>query len=111
MGRLNVALDVDPAAPVGTIVGAVVENVDVALIRHSGGWVMVQDSCTHAHCPFSRDGEVVEGSTLVCNCHGSEFDLVTGDVLVGPAEEPLAIRTLSVDSGEWYDVIGEGSAG
>ena len=31
---------------------------------------------------------------IVCNCHGSEFDLRTGDVLRGPAEYP--VRTFAV---------------
>jgi nitrite reductase/ring-hydroxylating ferredoxin subunit len=105
MGRLT-PFDVDPAAPVGTIVGAVVDDVDVAVVRHDGGWVMVPDGCTHARCPFSSDGEVVDGAVLVCNCHGSEFDLGTGDVLVGPAEEPLVIRSLSFDADGWYEVGG-----
>jgi nitrite reductase/ring-hydroxylating ferredoxin subunit len=91
--------DVDADAPVGTIVRARVDGSAVAVIRHAEGWVMVADSCTHAHCPFSADGEVVDGVVLVCNCHGSEYDLRTGEVLVGPAQAALAIRALTAESG------------
>lgn len=51
-------------------------------------WIGVEDRCTHAGCAFSEDGELAE-STIICDCHGSEFDIRTGDVLRGPAERPV----------------------
>lgn len=50
-----------------------------------GVWFAVEDRCAHAGCPFSTDGELA-GSTLICNCHGSEYDLPSGEVSRGPAE-------------------------
>jgi nitrite reductase/ring-hydroxylating ferredoxin subunit len=91
--------DIDATSPVGTIAAADIDGAVVAVIRHAAGWVLVDGSCTHAHCPFSDDGEVVDGYTLVCNCHGSEYDLRTGEVLAGPARAPLAVVALSVESG------------
>ncbi|MGW2032833.1 Rieske (2Fe-2S) protein [Streptomyces sp. NPDC001356] len=41
--------------------------------------------CTHAGCPINK----LRGTTLVCPCHGSEFDAVTGKVVQAPATEPL----------------------
>ena len=38
-------------------------------------------------CPLS--GGLLTGTTLMCQCHGSRFDLTTGAVLNGPATEPL----------------------
>lgn len=90
---------IDPGAPVGTVVGAVVDGARVAVVRGAEGWVMVPDSCTHALCPFSRDGEVFDGTVLSCICHGSEFDLRTGEVLLGPAERPLPVTRLVADGG------------
>jgi nitrite reductase/ring-hydroxylating ferredoxin subunit len=91
--------DVSPGLPVGTIVAATYGTEPVAVIRHSNGWAMVPDRCTHAHCPFSDDGEVADGHVLICNCHGSEFDLRDGAVLVGPAEDPLVVTPLVGDAG------------
>ena len=88
---------IDPNAPRGSIVGALVDGLPVAVIRHADGWVLVPDTCTHAACPLSSDGEVVDGSTLICNCHGSEYDLRTGAVLLGPAEAPLRVVPLRVE--------------
>jgi nitrite reductase/ring-hydroxylating ferredoxin subunit len=68
---------------------------DVLMIDTEAGWLAVEDRCSHADCSFSADGEV-DGSTVICNCHGSEFDLRTGDVLVPPAFDP--IRTFPVRS-------------
>jgi len=51
-------------------------------------WYAVEDQCSHAGCPFSSEASL-EGSTIVCNCHGSEFDLATGEVRRGPAERPV----------------------
>ena len=95
--------DVDPAADVGSIVGVEVDGASMAAIRHRDGWVLVPDTCPHAKCPFTEDGELVDGTTLICNCHGSEFDLVTGHVLQGPAESDLEVIALQVDAGglEW----------
>ncbi|MFJ8196193.1 Rieske (2Fe-2S) protein [Streptomyces sp. NPDC096152] len=41
--------------------------------------------CTHAQCPINK----LQGTTLVCPCHGSEFDATTGKVVRAPATEPL----------------------
>lgn len=74
-------------------------GLEVAVIHHSGGWVMVEDACPHANCAFTENGEVADGITLVCNCHGSEFDLRTGELLLGPAQSPLSLSPLLVESG------------
>ncbi|MFC9928166.1 Rieske (2Fe-2S) protein [Streptomyces sp. NPDC127190] len=41
--------------------------------------------CTHAGCPINK----LEGTTLICPCHGSQFDAVTGKVVQSPATAPL----------------------
>jgi nitrite reductase/ring-hydroxylating ferredoxin subunit len=43
--------------------------------------------CPHAECPLT-DGWL-EGGAVRCACHGSLFDLATGEALDGPADEPL----------------------
>lgn len=41
--------------------------------------------CTHQHCPLSR----VDGSEIICDCHGSRFSISDGSVTNGPARDPL----------------------
>ncbi|GHF31011.1 Rieske (2Fe-2S) protein [Streptomyces fumanus] len=48
--------------------------------------------CTHAGCAINK----LEGTRLVCPCHGSEFDARTGEVLHAPATVPL--EELSVEA-------------
>ena len=84
----------DLSDPVGTIAAGVLDGRAVTVVRHESGWVAVDESCTHADCPFDADGEVFDGTVLACNCHGSEFDLRTGEVLLGPAEQPLTVIPL-----------------
>lgn len=66
----------------------------VCLGRVDGTWVAFDDTCTHEECPLS-DGEL-EGAVVFCPCHGSEFDVRTGDVLSPPALEPLPIYEVRV---------------
>jgi nitrite reductase/ring-hydroxylating ferredoxin subunit len=44
-------------------------------------------TCTHDACPLS--GGVLTGTTIMCQCHGSRFDISTGAVINGPATEAL----------------------
>lgn len=77
--------------PLGALVPVVVDGEAFVVAHHAGGWCMFADRCSHAPCAFSTNGEVVDDSVLVCNCHGAEFDLNTGDVLELPAEDPIEI--------------------
>ena len=61
---------------------------ELVLASFEGTWYAVDASCTHAGCAFADEASL-EGPDIVCNCHGSEFDLRTGAVLRGPAERPV----------------------
>jgi nitrite reductase/ring-hydroxylating ferredoxin subunit len=65
-----------------------------SLTRTSRGVVMAFDSkCTHAGVPTS-----VSGSQLKCPAHGSVFNPESGEVVRGPAVEPLkSYRTIEAD--------------
>jgi len=75
-----------------------VQGVYVALIRSGGEWFALDDECTHEECPLS-DGEL-RGHTIICNCHGSEFDVRTGEVLAGPATESVRTYPIRVVDGQ-----------
>ena len=82
------AVAVPDAAADGSLVAARIAGYSVVLVRSGGAWHALSDECTHTGCPLSEDGELVDG-VLVCNCHGAEFELATGEVLEGPADAPL----------------------
>jgi len=55
---------------------------------------------THATCPH-RQGPLhegtLDGSTVTCPWHGSQFDVCTGAVVRGPAQDPLETYPVSVE--------------
>jgi nitrite reductase/ring-hydroxylating ferredoxin subunit len=52
------------------------------------------DTCTHMGCSLAA-GEL-DGTTVTCRCHGSQFDVTTGAVLRGPATRPVRSRGVEV---------------
>jgi nitrite reductase/ring-hydroxylating ferredoxin subunit len=88
---------VDATGPVGSIVAVTVDGEAMVAIRTAEGWILTTDRCPHAQCPFSADGELADDGTLICNCHGSEFDPRTGALLLGPAQAGLVVIELKVE--------------
>lgn len=75
----------------GQIMLARIQGARVAVSRCASGVVAFADRCTHKGGPLS-DGALV-GCTVQCPWHGSQFDITTGRVVSGPAEE----RVLTYD--------------
>jgi nitrite reductase/ring-hydroxylating ferredoxin subunit len=55
-------------------------------------------TCAGQACPLS--GGLLTDTTLMCQCHGSRFDVVTGAVINGPATEALKIYGVQEVDGE-----------
>jgi 3-phenylpropionate/trans-cinnamate dioxygenase ferredoxin component len=47
------------------------------------------DLCTCADQPCPLSGGLLTGTTIMCQCHGSRFDVTTGAVINGPATAAL----------------------
>lgn len=71
---------------------------EVAVANVDGTFYAFGDICTHARCHIS-EGDL-EDTTAMCPCHGSEFDVRTGEVLTPPALEPVPTYEVSVEDGE-----------
>jgi 3-phenylpropionate/trans-cinnamate dioxygenase ferredoxin subunit len=56
------------------------------------------DTCTHEPCSLA-DGDI-SGTTVICPCCDGEFDVVTGEVLDGPPEEPIMVYPVQVAGDE-----------
>lgn len=74
----------------------VIGGVPIALVRTSDGVFAVHDRCPHADATLS-DGEV-DGITIECWLHGSQFDLRTGEALTTPARTPVPVFPVEVAS-------------
>jgi len=79
----------DDGSPDGMLRRIDIEGEPVCLGRVAGEWAAFADTCTHEECSLA--GGELEGTVVVCPCHGSEFDVRTGDVLSPPALDPLPI--------------------
>jgi nitrite reductase/ring-hydroxylating ferredoxin subunit len=71
---------------------------DVAVANIDGAFHAFGDLCTHKHCSLS-DGDL-DGTTVTCACHGSQFDVTSGEVLNGPAAEPVDSYEVRTEDGQ-----------
>jgi nitrite reductase/ring-hydroxylating ferredoxin subunit len=67
--------------------GTVLLIGDVAVFSVKGGFCATQAKCTHRQGPLNKG--TLDGSTVTCPLHGSQFNVCTGAVLRGPAKDPL----------------------
>jgi 3-phenylpropionate/trans-cinnamate dioxygenase ferredoxin subunit len=70
----------------------------IALARIGDEVHAFDDTCTHEECSLSEGRQ--DEDEVVCHCHGSVFNLVTGEVLLGPATEPLRTYLARVENGQ-----------
>jgi len=76
-----------------------VAGLEIAFARlEDGSWAAFDNACTHEECPLA-DGDL-DGNRITCYCHSSVFDVRTGEVLEGPAEEPVAVYPVRVQAGQ-----------
>jgi nitrite reductase/ring-hydroxylating ferredoxin subunit len=67
----------------------------VAIANVGGAFHAFGDTCTHRQCSLA-EGEL-EGTVVTCPCHGSQFDVTSGAVLRGPAQEPVRSYAAQVE--------------
>jgi nitrite reductase/ring-hydroxylating ferredoxin subunit len=72
---------------------------DAAVFNVSSHLCATQAKCTHKQGPLN-EGKL-DGATVTCPWHGSQFNVCTGAVLRGPATQPV----------KTYSVIVEGEIG
>ena len=69
---------------------------EAAVFNVGGNLCATQDKCTHRQGPLSKGK--LDGSTVTCPLHGSQFNVCTGEVLRGPATDPLKTYRVTVDN-------------
>jgi nitrite reductase/ring-hydroxylating ferredoxin subunit len=70
----------------------------IVLVALDDGLAAIEDRCSHAGCAFSSDGWR-DGGRVICDCHGSEFDIRSGAVVRPPASRPIATYATRVVDG------------
>ncbi len=78
-----------------------IDGVSIALVKDSAGEVFaIGDTCTHGDISLSEG--FVEGDTLECWAHGSQFSLRTGKPITLPAYEPVPVYLVELVDGDIY---------
>ena len=72
----------------GEVKKVTAEGKDIAVFKLDGQIYATGNTCTHEGCFLDENSEV-RGDVLECTCHGSQFDIKTGEVLLPPAIDPL----------------------
>ena len=72
-----------------------VGGIKVTVANAGGHLHAFDDRCTHVGCSLATGK--LDGTTLTCPCHGSQFDVTSGAVLRGPARQPVRSRLVQVE--------------
>jgi nitrite reductase/ring-hydroxylating ferredoxin subunit len=72
-------------------------DAKIAVANVGGTFYAFDDTCTHEGCSLA-EGELEE-TILTCSCHGSQFDVSSGALLRGPAQEPVGSHETRVEDG------------
>jgi nitrite reductase/ring-hydroxylating ferredoxin subunit len=75
-----------------------VRGTKIAVANVGGAFHAFDDTCTHMACSLA-EGDLEE-TTVICPCHGAEFDVTSGAVLQGPARKSLATYETRVEGGD-----------
>ena len=69
---------------------------DAAVFNVGTGFCATNARCTHRGGPLN-EGKL-EGSTVTCPWHGSQYNVCTGAILRGPATEPVKTYRVTVEA-------------
>jgi nitrite reductase/ring-hydroxylating ferredoxin subunit len=72
-----------------------VAGIKVNVANVGGRLYAIDDSCAHAGCSLAKG--TLDGTTVICGCHGSRFDVTSGRVLHGPATRSIRAHDVHVD--------------
>ncbi len=70
----------------------------IAIARVGDALYGFGDTCTHRGCSLAKGD--LEATIVTCPCHGSQFDVTTGDVVRGPALEPVRSYPVQLEGRE-----------
>ena len=90
-GGASGALVTTSDVPVGG--GVVLADAGLVITQPKAGQFKAFSAvCTHQGCTVGS----VEGGTINCPCHGSQFAIADGSVVNGPAQKPLPAKSIRV---------------
>jgi nitrite reductase/ring-hydroxylating ferredoxin subunit len=70
----------------------------VLVVNLAGTFYALGNKCTHMNCSLSNGR--LKGENIQCPCHGSIFNVKTGEVVGGPASKPEPKYDVKVENGQ-----------
>ena len=89
---------VDDVPHEGTLPVVRSDGTPICLIKSQGRISAIADNCTHQDFEMAL-GDVLPDGSIQCAWHGARFDCFTGQVKQGPADEPVRVFPVKIDSG------------
>jgi nitrite reductase/ring-hydroxylating ferredoxin subunit len=74
-----------------------IEGARIAVASVGGSFHAFGDACPHRQCSLA-EGKL-DGTVVTCPCHGSQFDVTSGERLRGPAVRAVRSYPVSVENG------------
>jgi nitrite reductase/ring-hydroxylating ferredoxin subunit len=74
-----------------------VQGQRIAVANVEGVLHAFDDECPHRQCSLASG--VLEGTVIACPCHGSRFDVTTGERLRGPAVRGIQVYPARLKDG------------
>jgi 3-phenylpropionate/trans-cinnamate dioxygenase ferredoxin subunit len=94
MARQIVVASLDDL-PEGSMKTVQVQGKRIALAHVDGEWYAIDDTCSHAECSLGTEG-FIDSTTVICGCHGAQFDVTSGAVLSLPATSSVASYPVTI---------------
>ncbi len=77
--------------------GEIIASAQIVITQPAAGTFKAFSAiCTHQGCTVAA----VANNVIQCPCHGSLFSAADGSVIQGPAQSPLAAKSITVANGQ-----------
>lgn len=81
-----------------SMMGVTINDQKILLANVNGNYYAIGDKCMHRGCQLSK-GKLA-GETVVCPCHGSTYELKTGNFTKGPTKKGEPKYELKVENND-----------
>jgi 3-phenylpropionate/trans-cinnamate dioxygenase ferredoxin component len=82
----------------GSMAGVILGDKDILVVNTGGTLYAIGNICTHRGCRLSTG--TLLGDRVQCRCHGSVFNVKTGEVVNGPAKNPEPVYQVKTENGD-----------
>jgi 3-phenylpropionate/trans-cinnamate dioxygenase ferredoxin component len=75
-----------------------VNKIPILVVNVEGEYFAIENKCYHRGCKLSNG--TLTGEIVKCKCHGSSFNVKTGEVVHGPASKSEPKHTVKIEGNE-----------